>query len=97
MRAFNIEWDLTDINGDIEEYVQLPTEIYIPSEIVENYHVEEIADLLSDEYGYCVKSFKLDEQEEDLICPYCNGRTFINSKNGLIRCLECGNELDLCD
>ena len=51
MRAYNIEWDLTDINGDIEEDVQLPTEIYIPSEIVENYHVEEIADLLSDEYG----------------------------------------------
>ena len=94
MRAYDIQWDMTSSDGIVEENLQLPTEVYIPGEIAENYHAEEIADLLSDEYGYLVKSFKLDEQEEDFVCPYCNGRTFINSKNGLIRCLECGNELD---
>lgn len=29
---------------------------------------------------------------EDVVCPYCNGELIIEGKNGLKKCLECGNE-----
>lgn len=35
---------------------------------------------------YCEDMF------EDVVCPYCNGELIIEGKNGLKKCLECGNE-----
>jgi hypothetical protein len=43
----------TNINWDIEEDVNLPTRVEIPSHIEEEF----IADYLSDEYGFCVNWF----------------------------------------
>lgn len=91
MRAFNIEWDLDE---DIEIYGEkectcLPNEVIIPDSVCE----DDVADWLSDEYGFCVKSFGLDDATEcEVRCPYCDGDFVAESKNGLKRCMECGNE-----
>ena len=56
MRAVNIEWDTTDMVWEHNnEPVDLPNEVYIPAEVGE----DEVADYLSDEYGFCVESFDL--------------------------------------
>ena len=47
-RTVSVEWD-TD-GKDVDD---LPEEVEVPSDIDE----EDIADWLSDEYGYCVESF----------------------------------------
>ena len=49
MKAINIKWD-TD-----NEVVDLPTEVEIP----EGYSEDDIADYLSDEYGWCVFGFDI--------------------------------------
>ena len=58
MRAFNIDWDI-----DHDDYINLneqdllpPTEVELPDDIQE----DEIADWLSDTYGWCVNSFEID-------------------------------------
>ena len=33
-----------------------------------------------------------EDMVQDTTCPYCNGDLIIESKNGLSKCLECGNE-----
>jgi hypothetical protein len=53
MKAINIEWD-TD--GDMELLKQLPTEIEIPEEIVDE---DEISDYLSDQTGFCHYGFEV--------------------------------------
>ena len=50
MKAINIQWD-TD-----NEMIDLPTEVEIP----EDYSEDEVADYLSDEYGYCIFNFDID-------------------------------------
>ena len=50
MKAINIKWD-TD-----NEMIDLPTEVEIP----EGYSEDEVADYLSDEYGYCIFNFDID-------------------------------------
>lgn len=50
MKATNIKWD-TD--GYV---IELPLNVVIPPHIEEN----EIADYLSDEYGFCVESFVIE-------------------------------------
>lgn len=53
MKITNIVWD-TD--GYDVEALCLPTETYVPSEVEE----DEIADWLSDEYGFLVESFLIE-------------------------------------
>ena len=90
--AVNIEWDLVDdvIDYNIDD-CDIPTIVEIPSYIED---IEDVADYLSDEYGYCVKAFDI-EETFDNECPICNGTYITDSKNGLMRCLECGNEFAL--
>ena len=91
MRAFDIEWDLDE---DIEMYGEkdcscLPNEVILPDYVDE----EDVADWLSDEYGFCVESFYLDDATEcEVRCPYCDGDFIADCKGGLKRCMECGNE-----
>jgi len=85
MRAINIKWDIDD-SIEIDAILSLPTEVEIPSEITE---LDDAVDWLSDEYGFCIISLGFDEE---LTCPYCLGTWIKDSKNGLHRCLECGNE-----
>lgn len=96
MKAFNIKWDLSECMNEQEEndYIRLPKEVFVPNEVWDERvtDIEDIADWLSDEYGFCVDSFELANEEEVIICPYCNGEYIFESKNGLSRCLECGNE-----
>lgn len=87
MRAINIKWDIDD-SIEIDAILSLPTEVEIPSEITE---LDDAVDWLSDEYGFCILSLRFEEDEE-LSCPYCLGTMIADSKNGLYRCLECGNE-----
>ena len=92
MKAVNIEWDITD---DVFDYniddCDLPTSVEIPSYIED---IEDVADYLSDEYGFCVISFDIQE-DTDIECPICGG-TFIHQRDsGLMLCIECGNEFSL--
>lgn len=67
MRAINIKWDIDDNIpfGAIpnlpteEEIPNLPTEVEIPNEITD---LDDAVDWLSDEYGYCVESFEIEEE-----------------------------------
>ena len=59
MKATNIKWwviDGTDVN--------LPTEVEIPAGIEND--DDEIADFLSDEYGFLVESFSLPMTDDDI-------------------------------
>lgn len=56
--ATNIQWDTKcgdEFDDDIVEY--LPSRVEIPFYITD----DEIADMLSDEYGYCVISFEIEQ------------------------------------
>lgn len=65
MKAINIEWDVTDGTEDMtqeemnEILETLPREVELPRDIEE----DEIADYLSDEYGFCI--FGLDVSYDD--------------------------------
>ena len=63
MKAINIKWDLED---DVVDYniddCDIPTMVDIPNDIKE----EDVADYLSDEYGFCVESFRLVKDFEEL-------------------------------
>ena len=49
----NIVWDMTDSQGNSEdEGISLPKELTLYC-----FGEDEIADILSDDYGFCVKSF----------------------------------------
>ena len=58
MKATDIKWvtDGADVN--------LPTEVEIPTEIENDY--DEIAEFLSDEYGFLVESFSLPTDDDDI-------------------------------
>lgn len=56
MRALNIKWD-TDGNSDVLN--ELPNEVEIPYGVEES----EVCDYLSDEYGYCVFGFDIEEND----------------------------------
>ena len=87
MRAINIKWDIKD-SIETDAIPSLPTEVEIPNEITE---LDDAVDWLSDEYGFCIISLGF-EEDEKLTCPYCLGTMIADGKNGLHRCLECGNE-----
>ena len=56
MRAINILWD-TDEGDGYEQFYGLPDHVDIP----ENIDEEDIADYLSDTYGFCIFSFDIQE------------------------------------
>lgn len=66
LKAINIKWD-TD--GDMEVFNELPTELIIPDDLEElykrkedrEYALEEIADWLSEDTGFCHDGFKIEK------------------------------------
>lgn len=52
MKVYNIDWDADD---DIKE--ELPNEMEIPEQ--EAIYLDNIADYLSDQTGFCVNSFSI--------------------------------------
>ena len=56
--AINIQWDI-DWDVDVES-VNLPDRVEIPFNVSD----DEIADMLSDEYGFCVLGFNIEQVEE---------------------------------
>ena len=71
IRFYDIEWDVTDSANTVEEekYIlsTLPTEVIVDNpddELIDAYCSgwdDELADYLSDEYGYCLNSFMFEE------------------------------------
>lgn len=74
MRAINIKWDTNDeewedtITADIVDVLvdNLPTEVEIPNNLLEEYdgtnfdtYYSDISDWLSNEYGFCHFGFEL--------------------------------------
>lgn len=55
-KVVNIVWDVDEEDG--EEDPGLPTEVEVPDDVDE----DDIADWLSDEYGYCVESYELADE-----------------------------------
>jgi hypothetical protein len=56
--ATNIQWDTEDGDEYDDDIVELlPSRVEIPFDISD----DEIADMLSDEYGYCVLGFEIEE------------------------------------
>ena len=55
-REVYVEWDVSD--GEFENFVYegVPRKVYVPMSVAE----EDIADWLSDKYGYCVRSYTID-------------------------------------
>lgn len=55
-REVYVEWDVSD--SEFENFVNedVPCKVYVPMSVAE----EDIADWLSDTYGYCVKSYTID-------------------------------------
>lgn len=76
MKAINIEWDLIDDDCDIPTIVDLPkdlTEKLITDNFfdekgfqTDSYRFTEIANYLSNEYGFCVFSFDVVKDFEEL-------------------------------
>lgn len=54
-----VDWDLTDDDNDGEAYtleeVGIPAVVEVPDDIPE----EDVSDYLSDNYGWCVNSWRL--------------------------------------
>lgn len=55
-REVYVEWDVSD--SEFENFVceGVPRKVYVPMSVAE----EDIADWLSDKYGYCVRSYTID-------------------------------------
>lgn len=62
MLITNISWDVSSDKYDedeLDDYLGLPVEVELPDNIDPN----DAADWLSDEYGFCIISFSLLEEE----------------------------------
>ena len=55
MKAINIEWDIDDFEGDLDELQMLPNEIDIPKYLTD----DDISDYISEVTGFCHKGFEL--------------------------------------
>lgn len=56
MKAINIIWDLDDGDSDYA----LPKEVKFPNELFDDGgYNDDVADYLSNEYGYCVSAFDI--------------------------------------
>ena len=55
-REVSVEWDVSD--SEFENFMDegVPRKVYVPMSVAE----EDIADWLSDKYGYCVESYTID-------------------------------------
>ena len=56
MKIYNIMWDI-DYYEDDDDEIMLPTKLIIP-----NMDIDEVADWLSDEYGFCVQGFNIENE-----------------------------------
>ena len=54
-REVYVEWDVSDSEFENFVYEGVPRKVYVPMSVAE----EDIADWLSDKYGYCVKSYTI--------------------------------------
>ena len=57
-REVYVEWDVSDSEFENFVYEGIPRKVYIPKSVAE----EDIADWLSDKYGYCVGSYTIDNE-----------------------------------
>ena len=55
-REVSVEWDVSDSEFENFVYEGVPRKVYVPMSVAE----EDIADWLSDKYGYCVESYTID-------------------------------------
>ena len=55
MKAINIEWEIDDFEGDLDELQMLPNEIDIPKNLTD----DDISDYISEVTGFCHKGFEL--------------------------------------
>lgn len=60
--AYNIKWDTDGEDMTQDEINDLPKEIEIPEDIIDE---EEISDYVSDYSGFCHKGFKIREEYQD--------------------------------
>lgn len=61
IKVTGIIWDTEDNGEDMsQEELDLPSEV----DIYEAIDIDDIADYLSDEYGYCVICFDVDDEED---------------------------------
>lgn len=56
MKAYNIEWDISDFEDEQKE-ISLPKEIDIPPGMTD---IDEISDYISDVTGFCHEGFMLE-------------------------------------
>ena len=55
-REVSVEWDVSDSEFEYFVCEGIPRKVYVPMSVAE----EDIADWLSDKYGYCVRSYTID-------------------------------------
>ena len=55
-REVYVEWDVSDSEFENFVYEGVPRKVYVPMSVAE----EDIADWLSDKYGYCVERYTID-------------------------------------
>ena len=55
-REVSVEWDVSDSEFETFMNEGIPRKVYVPMSVAE----EDIADWLSDKYGYCVRSYTID-------------------------------------
>ena len=55
MKVYEIDWDID--HDDLDLVLDLPVEVDVP----DGTDIDEIADMLSDEYGFCINSFSVSD------------------------------------
>ncbi len=58
MRVTNIVWN---DDGADEDFLDLPTEMEVPDELYDGGYDDEVADYLSEQTGYCVEAFCIED------------------------------------
>lgn len=53
MKVYDIDWDID--HDDLDLVLDLPVEVDVP----DGTDIDDIADMLSDEYGFCINSFSV--------------------------------------
>ena len=56
-REVYVEWDVSDSEFEYFVCEGIPRKVYVPMSVAE----EDIADWLSDKYGYCVRSYTIED------------------------------------
>lgn len=55
MKVYEIDWDID--HDDLDLVLDLPAEVDVP----DGTDIVDIADMLSDEYGFCINSFSVSD------------------------------------